>query len=347
MWERAGVGGGESLDDRSDAVDQSGVDAVRHGWVASGPAERLDPNTFAGGHVAALLLDDDDAVRVRHAREDTRALGPRGLYLPAIVGVPEDAPLELTPTRLLPHRLEGDRMEARREQLAAPGDLVECRTHEEMEREHACDRVAGEPEEVRRADASDGDRAAGLHGHLPEIDPAHVLKDGLDEIVVADRYTARREHDMRSLRRLDQVLAQLFEDVRDDAMVRDLCSCRLRNAAQREPVGVVDLAGLALEARLDHCVARGEDGHPRALAHQQLRQTQRLCHTEILRAEDGSNRQDHRPGFHVFATLADVGAALDRWNEKMPAFAGDDLLGVDGAGSSRHRRARHDADGLA
>jgi hypothetical protein len=66
-----------------------------------------------------------------------------------------------------------------------------------MEREHARHRVAGEPEEVRGADAPDGDRAARLHGHLPEIDSTDVLKDGFDEVVVADGDAARREHDVR------------------------------------------------------------------------------------------------------------------------------------------------------
>src|SRR5262249_26192161 len=123
MRERARMGRDELARERSDPVDPPGVDAVRHGGVASGPAERFDPDTLAGDYVTACLLHDDDAVGVRHRGQDAGALRPRGSDLPTVIAVAEDAALELAAAHLLPHGLEGNGMEARSEQLPAARDL--------------------------------------------------------------------------------------------------------------------------------------------------------------------------------------------------------------------------------
>jgi hypothetical protein len=45
----------------------------------------------------------------------------------------------------------------------------------------------------------------------------------------------------------------------------------LHEAVEREAVGVEDLTGLPLVARLNHLIAGGQDRDPRLLSHQQLR----------------------------------------------------------------------------
>src|SRR6266446_10247764 len=161
------------------------------GRLASDRAERLDPYGLAGRHVRALLFEHDEAVRLGHGGEDPRALRPRGPNLPSLARVRQDPALELASPDLLPHRLDGDGMKARAEQLTPPEELPEHRAHEEMEREHARHGVTGEAEEVGGADVADGDGASGLHRHLPEVRAAHLLEHGFDEVVLPDGDAAR------------------------------------------------------------------------------------------------------------------------------------------------------------
>src|SRR5712692_6293542 len=132
--------------------------------------EGLDPNRLTRAHVAALLLDHDEAIRGRHRGQDARALGARGAHLPPVLSKGQDAALEFAAARPLAHALRGHGAERGHEELAPTGELPESRPHEEVEGQHGGDRIARQAEEVRAANAPDGHRPSRLHGHLPEVD---------------------------------------------------------------------------------------------------------------------------------------------------------------------------------
>ena len=91
-----------------------------------------------------------------------------------LAGIREDAALELAPARLLPHRLDRAARKRGPIELPAARQLPERRADEEVEGEHRGDRIARQPEELRAADAADGQRPPRLHRHLPEVDPADL-----------------------------------------------------------------------------------------------------------------------------------------------------------------------------
>src|SRR5262249_25244072 len=93
--------------------------------VSSEEVEWLDPYRLAGGHVAALLLEEDEAIGLGHRGEDARALRPGGPDLPALAGAREHAPLELATTDLLLHGLDRGCRKVRRKQLAPAPELPE------------------------------------------------------------------------------------------------------------------------------------------------------------------------------------------------------------------------------
>src|SRR4029079_3001389 len=121
----------------------------------SASLEQLDPHALARLDVAPLFLDHDEAVGLCHGGEDPGALRAGGTDLPPLGGVGEDPALELAPARPLAHALDGHRVELRREELAAPRQLPERGTDEEIEGEHGGHRVAGQPEEVGAPDAAE------------------------------------------------------------------------------------------------------------------------------------------------------------------------------------------------
>src|SRR5512132_374059 len=79
-------------------------------------SEGLDQDHLARGHVAALLLEHDQAVARDHRAEDARSLRPGGAHGPRVALELEDAALELAPARLLAHGLRGSRGPRLREQ---------------------------------------------------------------------------------------------------------------------------------------------------------------------------------------------------------------------------------------
>src|SRR4029453_17382052 len=145
--------------------------------------EQLHPHAVARAHVAPLFLDHDEAVGLRHRREDAVALRSGGAAPPLVVHVLEDAALELATPLALAHGLGGHRVEVGREERAPARALPQGGTDEEAEREHRRHRVAGQAEELRSSDAPDGEGTARLHRHLPEVDAARLLQHRLYEIV--------------------------------------------------------------------------------------------------------------------------------------------------------------------
>src|SRR5437764_11315 len=90
-----------------------------------GLSERLDAHRLAGGHVATLLVEHDQAVAGRHRGQDARALRPGGAHLPGAVLPLDHAALELAPAFLLGHRLRRARLEGVAEEPAPAAELVE------------------------------------------------------------------------------------------------------------------------------------------------------------------------------------------------------------------------------
>src|SRR5206468_4809027 len=105
-------------------------------------SEWLHQDGLAGGDVAALLFEDDQAVAGGHRGEDARALRPGGPRLPAAVAPLDDAALELAPSLPLADRLEGGRLGGVGEEAAPPGQLEDRRAQEEHGRQHRGDRIA-------------------------------------------------------------------------------------------------------------------------------------------------------------------------------------------------------------
>src|SRR5205085_884725 len=127
----------------------------------------------------------------------------------------------------------------------------------------------------------------------------------------------------------------------------DLAAAARDAAAQREPVRVVDLAGLAHGAGLRDLVAGREQGDARARMHERLHESERGQEPDVLRAQHVPPRDDGRAARDVFAAPPHVGARLERTDAYARTLALDDLLRVDGVHARGNGRADHDAQRLA
>ena len=132
-------------------------------------------------------------------------------------------------------------------------------------------------------------------------------------------------------------------EVRDDPVVGDAPARRLDQALERESIGVEDLSRLARVAGLGHLVTRGQHRHPRALAHEELRQPQRGGHAQLLRPQHRPRGQDDAARAHVLAAAARVDSGLDEGDQHAAAPPLDHLLRIYGVGPGGHGRAGHDA----
>src|SRR5213595_1791617 len=275
-------------------------------------SERLDEDHLAGRDVATLLLEHDEAVARGHRGEDARALRPRGAYLPGAVPEGHNAALELAPTLLLVQRLGRARLVDVGKEAPSPAEFVDGGPDEEHEGEHRGDGVAGEAEEVGRPDPPERDRAAGLHRDLREFYRADLLEDVPDEVVHADGHASRGHDDVARRARVDEARAELVAYVGHDAEVHDLAAALLDRPAEREPVRVVNLAGRARPARLDHLVAGREQHDARSSMDRHLDLPERGDQPDLLWPQDGATLDDDRPRVDVLATHPHVRPLRDR-----------------------------------
>ena len=96
------------------------------------------------------------------------------------------------------------------------------------------------------------------------------MQDVLDEVVDADRHAAGRDDDVGHARGILERASQRVADIGNDAEIADVAATLLDRAPQREPVGVVDLAGAARHAWLGHFVAGRHQRDPWAPAYREL-----------------------------------------------------------------------------
>jgi hypothetical protein len=215
-----------------------------------------------------------------------------------------------------------------------------------MKGEHGGDGIAGEAEEMRATDAARGEGTPRLHRHLPEVDAARLLEHRLDEIVVAHRDAPGGQDHVGVLGGAEEADVELVELVRHDAVVHRLRARRLHQAAQGEAIGVEDLPGFADGPRLGDLVARREDGHARPLPHEELGETERGGHPDLLRAEHAPRRQHDGAGPDILATEPDIRSRRHRPHDHPVAPPLDVLLEIHGIRPGRHGCARHDAKRL-
>src|SRR5712691_1482054 len=69
------------------------------------PFERLDLHQLAGRDLAALVLEHDEAVRLRHRAQHARALLAGGAYFPFAAFAEQDAALVFSSSRNFPQWL--------------------------------------------------------------------------------------------------------------------------------------------------------------------------------------------------------------------------------------------------
>src|SRR5450631_1541906 len=91
---------------------------------------------------------------------------------------------------------------------------------------------------------SESERFAGLDRDLPEIEPTFGLHGRLEVVFLADRHAAATDDQVVATRGAAQRLAGGGEVVGNDAEIVAPAAERLDQAAQGEPVRVVDRARL-------------------------------------------------------------------------------------------------------
>ena len=127
------------------------------GAEASGlgePVEDLHAHRIARLHVAALVLEHDEAVRLRHRAQHAGALAAGDAHRPrAVRAALEDAALELRAARFLPQRrLAGHAEERESAGVGAAGEREQCVAHEAVEGHHHRHRIPRQAEEPGAAD---------------------------------------------------------------------------------------------------------------------------------------------------------------------------------------------------
>src|SRR5437762_8582461 len=141
--------------------------------------------------------DDGEAVGEHHRAQDARALiagEPRAVAL----GVARESDAQVSP----PRAAVGDRRERPRDDAGprddrAPEHAPEGRPHEQLEGHHGGHGIAGEPEDRTAAERAKGDRLAGAHRDLPQVElGATPLQRGAHQIELAHGDTRRGDEDV-------------------------------------------------------------------------------------------------------------------------------------------------------
>ena len=218
-----------------------------------------------------------------------------------------------------------------------------CRLDEELAPDERGDGIPREAEDERVAADAERDRLAGLDCHSPE----HLLDAELslrrpDEVVLADRDTARGDEDVGRESTLDGFPQRLLV-VRDGRLGLHLGARGDQRGGEHETVRLVDLARPQLPAGTDELAARREHGNPRAACARQLSDAGGRSRGQACGREPHAGGDHHLSGSDVATARANVRAGSDRLRYLHRVVALDNVFDRDdGVGALRHDRARRD-----
>ena len=258
----------------------------------------------------------------------------------------EPAAQILAAARALAH---GERRRHRQAQRRAPGKAREAgddRPGEQEKADHRRHGIARQADEHGLAQAAEGQRPAGLHGDLPEIEPP-VGRHGPDHMVlVAARGAARGEQHVVGSGGGGQDAPDGTGLVGGDAEVGDLDRQGAQQGLEDRPVGVVDAARAVSAAGCHQLVAGGQDRHAQRREHRQRGKAELGGETDLLRPQADARPEHGLARAHVLAGPAPVGAELEPGrDDDGPVLECRLLLQGHGVGTRGHHGTGQDAQG--
>ena len=214
------------------------------------------------------------------------------------------------PVRLLSHdEIRGHEKRARLGPAAA-AERDQQRPGKAQEADHGGDRIARQPDEHRAPEPPEGERPAGLHRDLPEMQLAEAVHGAHHVVLVAARGAARGDQRIAFGRGLAQGLCHRLRPIGQDAEIGDPAAEACEQPEQDRAVGIVGLAGPsgAPGSRSSSPVENSATSSGRktsSAARPKVAATPTSCGRSRMPAAAPPARA------HVLAGPAPVGAALD------------------------------------
>ena len=307
--------------------------------AASPAALRLPRRPDTGRH-------EEEPLGAGHGAQDARPLRAGGREAQDATLVSESAAARLGPALGALHRLR------RRGGEPGPIDVrpalqrQDRRPHVHLEADHGGDGVPGDAEHQGVVPRPEGERLSRLGRDAPEpaLDAEFILHL-LDEVVVADRDPARRDHHVVLQRRREQA-ARLVGIVAGDAQQDRVRAGSHDLAVGGEGVGVANLPRGERPASRHELAARGEYGDARTAGHAHALEAHRGEQPDLGRAEARAALEEDVAGAHVLARAAHVRPCWRGGLDGDEVVVHRRVLDLhDRVGARRQRRPGHDARG--
>ena len=243
----------------------------------------------------------------------------------------------------MPQRRQQWRAQTDRRANGHPRQALQHGQHKQLESHIGRHRIARQPQEPAPAQASKGQRPAGLDGDAPEIQLPHLGQHGPHPVRLPHRHATAGDQQIQ-IGALGEPRRQLTRIVGHRAQIRQSHHGTLQQRGQHGPVAVVQVARRERLADGAQFRAGGQYAHPHRPDHGDHPDAERRHQGDLPRIQ-GSTRRYRLPALReILARPAHVFSRFQTRLQRDPAiFDLNTFLGDDRIGPRRHYRAGHEA----